>query len=180
MANTKLHIGDYSDNGQITIIDEDRLCYVVKSVNRGSIGLRTISKALLREFIGYLSSHHDAQPRDAREALSGNSEIDKFEYGYESTLLMMAKMTLGIEHVNHSVSSEAKPLEANSSYLPYLTALRTKPFMLLAGISGTGKSRIVRKLAQACWASGEEDYGNHCPRNFAWYRSNRTGTTRRN
>lgn len=37
----------------------------------------------------------------------------------------------------------------HSSYLPYLTALRTKPFMLLAGISGTGKSRIVRKLAQA-------------------------------
>ena len=31
----------------------------------------------------------------------------------------------------------------------FLTALRTKPFMLLAGISGTGKSRIVRKLAQA-------------------------------
>ena len=30
-----------------------------------------------------------------------------------------------------------------------LIALRTKPFMLLAGISGTGKSRIVRKLAQA-------------------------------
>ncbi len=36
-----------------------------------------------------------------------------------------------------------------SPYLSYLTALRTKPFMLLAGISGTGKSRIVRKLAQA-------------------------------
>lgn len=33
--------------------------------------------------------------------------------------------------------------------LSYLSALRTKPFMLLAGISGTGKSRIVRKLAQA-------------------------------
>ena len=37
----------------------------------------------------------------------------------------------------------------NNSYNSYLTALRTKPFMLLAGISGTGKSRIVRKLAQA-------------------------------
>jgi len=39
----------------------------------------------------------------------------------------------------------------SSSHLTisYLTALRTKPFMLLAGISGTGKSRIVRKLAQA-------------------------------
>lgn len=34
-------------------------------------------------------------------------------------------------------------------FLNYLTALRTKPFMLLAGISGTSKSRIVRKLAQA-------------------------------
>lgn len=31
----------------------------------------------------------------------------------------------------------------------FLAALRTKPFMLLAGISGTGKSRIVRKFAQA-------------------------------
>lgn len=32
---------------------------------------------------------------------------------------------------------------------PYLTAIRTKPFILLAGISGTGKSRVVRRLAQA-------------------------------
>lgn len=37
----------------------------------------------------------------------------------------------------------------SKSYSKYHTALRTKPFMLLAGISGTGKSRIVRKLAQA-------------------------------
>lgn len=37
----------------------------------------------------------------------------------------------------------------HSVFLNYLIALRTKPFMLLAGISGTGKSRIVRKLAQA-------------------------------
>lgn len=37
----------------------------------------------------------------------------------------------------------------SNKHMKYLTALRTKPFMLLAGISGTGKSRIVRKLAQA-------------------------------
>lgn len=37
----------------------------------------------------------------------------------------------------------------DNKFAPYLSALRTKPFMLLAGISGTGKSRIVRKLAQA-------------------------------
>lgn len=58
------------------------------------------------------------------------------------------------------------PSVSDTSYLPYLTALRTKPFMLLAGISGTGKSRIVREMAKACWASDEEDYGNNCPRNF--------------
>lgn len=48
--------------------------------------------------------------------------------------------------------SEISNLIINSAQdysLQYLTALRTKPFMLLAGISGTGKSRIVRKLAQA-------------------------------
>lgn len=48
--------------------------------------------------------------------------------------------------------SISSPDTTNSSTqnISYLTALRTKPFMLLAGISGTGKSRIVRKLAQAC------------------------------
>lgn len=51
-------------------------------------------------------------------------------------------------------------------FLPYLTALRTKPFMLLAGISGTGKSRIVRELAKACWKEGDEEYGKNHPKNF--------------
>lgn len=49
----------------------------------------------------------------------------------------------------------------------YLSALRTKPFMLLAGISGTGKSRIVREFAfKFCQvelqdADGTEP-GNYC------------------
>ncbi len=37
---------------------------------------------------------------------------------------------------------------------PYLAAIRTKPFILLAGISGTGKSRMVRQLARGCCPSG--------------------------
>lgn len=59
-----------------------------------------------------------------------------------------------------------KVLSNKDKYLPYLTALRTKPFMLLAGISGTGKSRIVRELAKACWKEGDEEYGKNCPKNF--------------
>jgi len=43
--------------------------------------------------------------------------------------------------------------KAKTNYSPsalstsYLTAIRTKPFLLLAGISGTGKSRIVKQMA---------------------------------
>ena len=52
----------------------------------------------------------------------------------------------------------------------YLTALRTKPFMLLAGISGTGKSRIVRKLAQATttqhYDKEEDRWKDNRPENF--------------
>ena len=161
-----LKIGDYSDNGQITIVDEDKLCYLVRSTSRGASGLRTISKALLKEFEDYVEAHPNASPRDCRDALSGESGIDKYEYGYDSTLLMMAKMVLGMENVNHTKSTTPNQSKDNASYLPYLTALRTKPFMLLAGISGTGKSRIVREMAKACWASHEEDYGKNCPRNF--------------
>ena len=36
----------------------------------------------------------------------------------------------------------------DNDMLTHLIAIRTKPFLLLAGVSGTGKSRIVRKLAQ--------------------------------
>ena len=49
---------------------------------------------------------------------------------------------------------------------PFVTAIKTKPFLLLAGISGTGKSRIVRELAKSCWQEGDEEYGNNHPKNF--------------
>ena len=54
----------------------------------------------------------------------------------------------------------------NSQYRPYITAIKSKPFLLLAGISGTGKSRIVRELARACWEAGSEEYKAQKPKNF--------------
>lgn len=53
-----------------------------------------------------------------------------------------------------------------SLYRPYITAIKSKPFLLLAGISGTGKSRIVRELALACWGEGSEEYEAQKPQNF--------------
>ncbi len=55
-------------------------------------------------------------------------------------------------------------------YYPYLSALRTKPFMLLAGISGTGKSRIVREMAKATttqnYADDNDRWNDNRPENF--------------
>ena len=53
-----------------------------------------------------------------------------------------------------------------SNYRPYITAIKSKPFLLLAGISGTGKSRIVRELARACWEEGTDEYKVQKPKNF--------------
>ena len=51
-------------------------------------------------------------------------------------------------------------------YRQYITAIKSKPFLLLAGISGTGKSRIVRELARSCWDKDSEEYKAQKPRNF--------------
>lgn len=53
-----------------------------------------------------------------------------------------------------------------STYRTYITAIKSKPFLLLAGISGTGKSRIVRELARACWDVDSAEYKAQKPRNF--------------
>lgn len=94
----KLKIGDKSINGQVEIIDEDRLCYLVMNRSRGAIGVRTISKAILNEFVDYYEINPYKSSMDARLALSGKSEIDKYEYGYNVTLALMAKMVLGKDH----------------------------------------------------------------------------------
>ena len=165
-----LRIGDVSDNGQITIIDEDRLCYLVKSASRGAVGLRTISKALLDEFVVYMRQHPEVPANEVRFKISGQSDIDKYEYGYGATLSAMANMVLGRMKVNHTTvivpKSTTANLSASSLYRPYITAIKSKPFILLAGISGTGKSRIVRELARACWDEGSEEYKAPKPQNF--------------
>ena len=64
------------------------------------------------------------------------------------------------------IYSIVKVLQSMLTYRPYITAIKSKPFLLLAGISGTGKSRIVRELARACWNEGSEEYKAQKPKNF--------------
>lgn len=106
-----------------------------------------------------------------------NSEFSKF---FDTKIFSpkdypMAKILEEITYEKAKMSLN----NVSNTFLQFLTALRTKPFMLLAGISGTGKSRIVRKLAQATVteelqrANGYtgEDFANdrwtlHSPANF--------------
>lgn len=125
--NNRLQIGDVSNNGQVEIVDEDRLCYLVRSTSKGATGLRTISKSLLEEYVNYWSEHSDATSESARQSLSGRSEIDKFEYGYSSTLSVMAQMVLQSTHkVNNKVS--CLPLQ-----------------QIFYGAPGTGKSFTINQ-----------------------------------
>ncbi|MBQ8705551.1 MAG: AAA family ATPase, partial [Paludibacteraceae bacterium] len=129
-----------------------------------------ISKSLLREFVEYMGQHPETPANEVRFKISGQSDIDKYEYGYGATLSVMANMVLGkikVQHTNPVVLKSVIPnLSVNSFYRAYITAIKSKPFLLLAGISGTGKSRIVRELARACWDEGSEEYKTQKPKNF--------------
>ena len=81
------------------------------------------------------------------------------EYEFENLELLKSILT---ESTKNVANQEPLTTSINPTYRPYITAIRTKPFILLAGISGTGKSRIVRELARAC--SG--DYDSQKPQNF--------------
>lgn len=111
-TNCKLRIGDQSINGQVSIIDEDRLCYLVESNSRGAKGVRTISKKLLEEFVDFWTKHPDSTPQEARDVLSGESSIDKFEYGYTSTLSTMAQMMLNPKENIVRGKVAANPIQA--------------------------------------------------------------------
>ena len=82
----------------------------------------------------------------------------------------LSELLQEIAITEHVGGTEIKLDSTNISYIKYLTALRTKPFMLLAGISGTGKSRIVRKLAQATttqnYADDNDRWNDNRPENF--------------
>ena len=67
---------------------------------------------------------------------------------------------------NASIYSIVKVSQSMLPYRSYITAIKSKPFLLLAGISGTGKSRIVRELARACWEEGSAEYEAQKPKNF--------------
>lgn len=84
-----------------------------------------------------------------------NALVELFEDGKRHMLLYAA--LLGQPQKTGNIAQD---------YRQYITAAKSKPFILLAGISGTGKSRIVRELARSCWTETDLEFLSHKPRNF--------------
>jgi MoxR-like ATPase len=137
-----LRKGDISNNGQVTILDEDRLCYLVKSVSKGAEGYRTISKALLQEFVSYIEQHPEVPINEVRFKISGTSKIDKYEYGYGATLGVMAKMVLGQEGITNNNEGS----EQTYSKLPLQ--------QIIYGAPGTGKSKTIKNSTEQAEKEG--------------------------
>lgn len=86
-----------STYGVVTIVDDDDYSYQVLCVNdsKHSKGIRTISKILVKEWIGAVTSDPSKNASMIRGDLCGRSDIDKFEYGNEGVLIKLAKMATG-------------------------------------------------------------------------------------
>ena len=131
--------GFKSKNGQVEILNSDSLCFVVKNISRGATGIRTISKTLLKEYVEYFEKHPNNNADQARQDLAGLTDIDKFEYGYSSTLMTLAKMVLG-----EQLSSTDKLLSSNAVGSSNDV---DRPLQLIYyGAPGTGKSYTIDRV----------------------------------
>lgn len=70
------------------------------------------------------------------------------------------------KYYSNTVTNKEYSCSINESNNTYLLALRTKPFLLLAGISGTGKSRIVREFAFKSCPKYLQDKDGTTPGNY--------------
>ena len=135
-------------------------------------------------FSNYSIENHDYDDCYVYSGYSDELNDDDISNIYDDiqALLIIYKEILGIND-NNSIKQEMDILQKKVLfdakmysivrvtqsmfvYRPYITAIKSKPFLLLAGISGTGKSRIVRELARACWDEGSEEYKAQKPKNF--------------
>ena len=67
---------------------------------------------------------------------------------------------------NLTANRTVQQTDCDSRIVPFITAIQTKPFLLLAGISGTGKSRIVRELAFMTCPKELQDEDGTTPGNY--------------
>lgn len=144
------------------------------------LGIRDITKntqlirGILNQKNEFLKQDGNANVTDERYR-AGAIYYTLWDIEDEEKGLKLLNLYLGIYQEYKDVTYSKKPVMAknineetivNMKYRSYITAIKTKPFLLLAGISGTGKSRIVRELARACWDEDSTEYKAQKPKNL--------------
>lgn len=71
-----------------------------------------------------------------------------------------------LQDTNKQSYNRSLPLDEIYNYHFYIEAIKSKPFLLLAGISGTGKSRIVREFAFKSCPEYLQDKDGTTPGNY--------------
>lgn len=98
-----------------------------------------------------------------------NVDYDAIQRDVDSIIDIYMEIIENSKNTSESILKRNSVIGISSSIIPYrhyITAIKSKPFLLLAGISGTGKSRIVRELARACWEKVSKEYEEPKPKNF--------------
>ena len=161
---------------RLKVLDKDSLS-VEEENSLQSLDLNDTSKSNLRLFITNYNWWHGAKTIDRGDfyvspILACACLVNASQsYVVDLCVFLADKQDLVriiIEGVDKIAIDKSKSSnQHHSTYTSFFTALRTKPFMLLAGISGTGKSRIVRKLAQATVTEELQSANGYTGGNFA-------------
>lgn len=149
-----------------------------KSADNYCGGLKVIDqwiKKLFPEFTSCYEYTDFSSLNEYAKALLDNPDFKKFNESSSSKNMYSGSIewylsflkALELFRRNQIVKRPSIP-RTETGYSNIVTAMRTKPFLLLAGISGTGKSRIVKQMAfdscpdNAALRSDLTAPGNYC------------------
>ena len=149
---------------------EDELADILRKVASDTVG--TLQSRLVVFGLRYGSYVQNIQRLCDKAGIKSTSPMP----GNVKAVELIKQGYLGLTFYNPSIKYDNlnKKLNAirniksikSNDYLKYIAAIRTKPFLLLAGISGSGKSRIVRELARACWPLDSDERKAKKPKNY--------------
>lgn len=119
---------------------------------------------------GKAINKNDYKARELIDAANKNgARIDHSQDGNVNTgkslYMAIERQRFGL-HFSKRTNKNGQNLQTLHTLDTYLAALRTKPFLLLAGISGTGKSRIVREFAFKSCPKCLQDKAGTTPGNY--------------
>ncbi|WZL71762.1 AAA family ATPase [Clostridiaceae bacterium 35-E11] len=116
--------------------------------------IQALKETLKNKLEIYYKERVDNQESTMQEEFLMDAEIKYTSKGY-------------IEHIYNYINSQGFYYDIDTIKNFYLS-LKTKPFVLLAGISGTGKSKLVELFAEAIGATSENGRYNIIPVRPDW------------